>query len=125
HQAGAEGALLYPLARAAAVQIDLVVAVVRADAGGGREFGRLAAAELQRHRMLGGVEAEYALPVAKQDRLGREHLGIEARTTAQQAMEVPAVPVGEVDHGGDAERMGRDGDHRRILVEPETSFREG
>jgi hypothetical protein len=46
HQAGAESAALHALARAAAVQIDLVVAPLRTQARGMGQVRRLAAAEL-------------------------------------------------------------------------------
>jgi rhodanese-related sulfurtransferase len=64
HQAGAEGAALHALAGAAAVQVDLVVAPAfgqRAQCG---QIGRLAAAELQRHRVLARVEVEVPRQVA-------------------------------------------------------------
>lgn len=117
HQAGAESALLHPLARAAAVQVDLVVTEAGGDARGRGELGGFAAAELQRHGMLGRVEAEHPLPVAEQHGLGREHLGIKARMPAEQPVEVPAMPVGQVDHRGDAEPMSRNRGHRRILFQ--------
>ena len=46
HQAGAEGAALHALARAADVEVDLVVAVLRAEGRAARELIGLAAAEL-------------------------------------------------------------------------------
>ena len=62
HQAGAEAALLHPVRRAADVEVDLVVAEVLADARAAcGELRRIGAAELQRHRMLLGVEAEQPL----------------------------------------------------------------
>ena len=59
HQAGAERAALDALARAAAVQAD-PSAPVAGQAHAGREVVRPAAAELQRHRVLDGVEVEVA-----------------------------------------------------------------
>src|SRR2546430_8889858 len=56
HQAGAESALLHPLARAADVEVDLVVAVVRAELRAAGEILRVAAAELQADRMLRAIE---------------------------------------------------------------------
>ena len=52
HQAGAETAALHAVGRAAAVQIDLVIAKIGADAGGLGEARRIGAAELQGDRML-------------------------------------------------------------------------
>ncbi len=60
HEAGAEAPTLNALRRAAAVEVDLVIAEVGADRGGAGELGRLAAAQLQRHRMLALVEGEVA-----------------------------------------------------------------
>jgi hypothetical protein len=58
HQAGAERAALHALARAAAVQVDLVVAPARAQARACGQVGRIAAAQLQCDRVLAGVEIE-------------------------------------------------------------------
>src|SRR5581483_10245880 len=53
HEASAEAARLHPVRRAAHVEVDLVVTEIRADPRGLRELVRIAAAELQRERMLG------------------------------------------------------------------------
>jgi len=58
HQAGAEAALLHPVGRAADIEVDLVIAQVGADARALRQRRRIAAAELQRDRMLERVEAD-------------------------------------------------------------------
>src|SRR3712207_5537547 len=55
---------LHPVRRTADVEVDLVVAEVLPDARGGGEIGGVGAAELQRHRVLGGIEPEQPLPVA-------------------------------------------------------------
>ena len=57
HQARAERAARHAIARATAVEIDLVVAGVFAGARRAGEIVRLAAAELQGDRMLFGIEA--------------------------------------------------------------------
>ena len=107
HQASPEGAALDALARAAAVEVDLVVAPALAEPGAGGEIGRLAAAELQCERMLGGpVEVEVAGDVAVQQRPGRHHLGVEARALGQQAMEKAAVAIGPRHHRRDREAPG-------------------
>ena len=64
HQAGAERALLHPLARAAAVEVDLVVAPALRQLRAGGQIGRIAAAQLQRHRVFDGVEIQMACLVA-------------------------------------------------------------
>ena len=108
HQAGAEAAGLHPVGRAADIEVDLVIAelaspmrAASASAAGSR------AAELQRDRMLGGVEAEQPLAIAMEHRAGGDHLGIEQRAPRQQAVEEPAVPVGPVHHRRDGEAPGR------------------
>ena len=60
HQAGAEAAVLHPVGRAADVEVDLVIAEIRADARRSGEVARIGAAELQRDRMLRRLEAEQA-----------------------------------------------------------------
>ena len=98
HQAGAEAALLHALGRTADVEIDLVVAEIRADPRTVRERSRIGAAELQRHRMLGRIETDQPRAVAAQHRAGGHHLGIDQRAARQQAMEEPAMPVGPLHH---------------------------
>ena len=98
HEAGAEAAALHPVGRAAAIEIDLVVAELGADARRLREPSRLRPAELQRHGMLARVEADQPLARAEHDRVRRHHLGIEPRAAREDAMERPAAPVGPVHH---------------------------
>ena len=58
HQRGAETAGLDAVARAADVEVDLVVAGRSAEPRRGRELAGIAAAELQRDGVLGGIEAQ-------------------------------------------------------------------
>src|SRR3546814_10068208 len=60
---------------------------------------RAAAAQLQHDRMFGRVTPEQPRPIAVQDRTRRDHLSVENRAPAEQAMEVPAVPVRPIHHG--------------------------
>ena len=60
HEAGAERSADDLVARAAAVEIDLVVARIRAGLCRGGEVARVVAAELQGDRMLFGIEGEEA-----------------------------------------------------------------
>ena len=64
HQARTKRAALHPLGRAAAVQIDFVITPMLAQPGALGEIGRLAAAKLQRHRMLLGIEIEVTRHIA-------------------------------------------------------------
>ena len=85
------------------VQVDLVITPVGTDARGGGERLRLAATQLQRHRMLAGVEAQQPLAVAVQHRLRVHHLGVEQCAGRQDAVERAAVPVGPVHHRSNGE----------------------
>ena len=105
HQARAEASGLHALGRTAAVQVDLVVAPALAELRRVRELVWIAAAELQRERMLGRVEVEVVRHVAVRERGCRDHLRIEARAPRDQAEEVPAMPVRPVHHRGNAESV--------------------
>ncbi len=105
HQAGAERAGLHAVGRAADVQIDLVIAERLADARGLGKLGRIGAAKLQRHRMLGGVETKQPLAGAMDDGIGHYHLGVKQRTPRELAMEEPAMAVGPVHHGRHGQSM--------------------
>ncbi len=109
HQAGAERAALHPLAGAAAVQVHLVIAPLLRQPGTGRQIGRLAAAQLQRQRMLLGVEVEVAVLVAVQQRAGGHHLGVEPGVARDQPVEIAAVAVGPVEHRRDRQAPGAGG----------------
>src|SRR6185312_14111138 len=67
HQAGTKSTARDPLAGTAAVEIDLIVAGLLAGPRRGGELFRLAAAELQRQRMLLRVEGQQTLAVTAQD----------------------------------------------------------
>jgi hypothetical protein len=87
-----------PLARAADVEVHLVVAVLLDQTRAGGKFLRLAAAELRANRALGLIVAEVALCVAVQQRACGDHLGEEERGRRDLAQEEPAMPVGPVHH---------------------------
>ena len=106
HQAGAEGAALHPLARAAAVQVDLVIAPLLAQTRAAGQIGRFAATQLQRHRMLDSIEVEVAPDVTVQQRAGGDHLGVQAGVAAEQPMKHAAVAIGPVEHRSHAEAPG-------------------
>ncbi len=101
HQAGAEAAVLHAVGRAADIEIDLVIAEVGANPRRGRQRLRLAAAELQRDRVLRRIERQEPRPITMQHRAGGEHFGIEQRPPRQQPMEIAAVTVGPIHHRGD------------------------
>ena len=99
HQARAEGAALHPLAGAAAVQVNFVVAPLLAQLGCLRQVSRFAAAQLQRQRVFFSVEAQVARHVAVNQRAGGHHFGVKQRVLGQQTMKIAAVPVGPIHHG--------------------------
>ena len=104
HQAHAEAALLHPAARAADVEVDLVVAPLLGQLGAGGELVGVVPAELQRQRPLDGAEVEVPLAVAVEDRAGGDHLGVEQRPSGQQPHEDAEVPIGVVHHRGHTQR---------------------
>ena len=80
HQASAKGTALDALARATAIEVDLVVSPVSAKPSRLSQFGRLAAAELQGQRVFFGVEPQMPRHIAMQQRARGHHLGVEQRT---------------------------------------------
>ncbi|MND66441.1 hypothetical protein D3C80_578340 [compost metagenome] len=106
HQAGTEHAVLYPIRRATDVEVDLVVAALLSQFGAVRQRSRIAAAQLQRHRMFFfAVGQIVALTV--DNRAGSHHLGIQQGFLGQQAVEVTAMTIGPVEHRRDGETAKR------------------
>ena len=100
HQAGAEASALDAVAGAADVEIDLVIAPVRAHASAFGQGSRLAAAELQGQRLFRGIKIQQTLPGAMQDGAGRDHFGVQKYPRRDQPQEIAAMPVRPVQHGG-------------------------
>ncbi|MNV88847.1 hypothetical protein D3C71_1830870 [compost metagenome] len=92
---------MHPLAGTADVQIDLVIAPLRAQLRGAGQIRGLAAAQLQRQGMLLGVEAQMPRHIAMQQGARGHHLGIEQGMARQQPVQVAAMAVGPVHHGRD------------------------
>ncbi len=103
HQAGAKRAALHALGWATAVQVDLVITPLLAQFGAVRQVGRLAAAQLQRHRVLLCIELQVARHVAVNQRAGGHHFGVQQGVFTQQAVEIAAMPVRPVHHRGDGQ----------------------
>ncbi len=76
HQAGAETAVLHPVGRAADIEVDFVVAEILADLGCAGEIARIGPAELQRDRMLAGIESKQPRAVAMDNGAGRQHFRV-------------------------------------------------
>ncbi len=105
HQAGAEPARLHAVGRAADIEIDFVIAETLADLRGRCKLSRIAAADLQRDRVLRGIETNQLLALAMNDRGRRHHLGIEPRMARELAVEIAAMPVCPLHHRRDAESV--------------------
>ena len=67
-----------------------------------REHAPVAATELQRKRVFGGIEVEVMRKVAMHERRTRDHFRVKTRAPADEAQEVPAVPVRPIHHRGNA-----------------------
>ena len=104
--ATAEAPGLHAVGRAAAVEVDLVVAPVGSDARSLRQQRGIAAPQLQRQRLFAAVEAEQALAIAVDDRVGVHHFRVQAHTRCQHAMEHAAMAIGPVHHGGNGQAQG-------------------
>ncbi len=87
HQAGAEAPRLHAVRGAADIEVDLVIAEICADLRRLGQPRRLGPAKLQRHGMLGRIEANEPRPVAADHGLGRHHLGVEQGMGRQRPME--------------------------------------
>src|SRR6185437_14427651 len=109
HQAGAEPPRLHPVRGAAHVEVDLVVTRRCAEARRLRKLARIAAAQLQRHRMLLLAVLEQAQLAATHQRGAGHHLGVQPRMRRQQPVEIAAVPIGPVHHRRHGKLPGRGG----------------
>ncbi len=103
HQAGAEAARLHAVRWAADIQVDFAIAEIGADLRGLRQLYGIAAAQLQRHGALAGIETQKPLALAMQDRVRCHHLRVKKCARAELTMEKPAMPVRPVHHGRDGE----------------------
>ena len=99
HQAGAETAHLHPVRRAADIEIDLGIAEILAPLRGLGQECRIAAANLQCHRLLAVLKAQKPLAVAMADRLRRNHFRVKKSMRRELTVEDAAVPVGPIHHG--------------------------
>ncbi|MNT66844.1 hypothetical protein D3C72_2049410 [compost metagenome] len=107
HQAGADHIVLHPVAWAADVEIDLIVAGVLSQLGTRGQIRRHAATQLQGQWMLGLVVAQEAFGVAVEQGAGGDHFGVEQGVAGEQAQEEPAVAVRPVHHRRNAEAARR------------------
>ena len=119
HQAGAKGPLAHPVTGAAAVQVDLVVAIGLPLTRGPRQQLRIIAAQLQHHALALLAPPQQMVQIAMRDGLRRHHLGIQPGPPRQQPVKAAAMAVGPVHHRrhrdaktGRKDKGGRDNGHR-------------
>ena len=116
HQTGTDHVVLHAIARAADIQVHLVIAPALGDRRTLGQRLRVTATQLQRQRMLRLVVTEEALAVRiEQQCPGGHHLRVQQRTTAQHARE-GAVVTGRPFHHrrngkGAVNRCHRHGSH--------------
>ena len=106
HQAGAERTLADPIARAAAVEVDLAIPVSHCDPCGVGQFSRIAPPQLQHRAFTFVAQREQRIPIAVQDRLAGDHLRIQPGTRAQRTMKAAAMAIGPVHHRGNRQAPG-------------------
>ena len=98
HQAGAKGPLAHPVTGAAAVQVDLVVAIGLPLTRGPRQQLRIIAAQLQHHALALLAPPQQMVQIAMRNGLRRHHLGIQPGPPRQQPVKAAAMAVGPVHH---------------------------
>ncbi|CAM2145558.1 protein of unknown function [Pararobbsia alpina] len=98
HQASAKRAALNALGRTTAIEIDLVISPLLGKRRAFGKIGWLAATQLERDRMFLIVEVQVSGHVAVQQRTGGHHLGVQPGVPRNQAVKIPAMPVGPVHH---------------------------
>ena len=100
HQTRAERAFLYAWAGAAAIEVDLVVAVFFGGFGCFRQIGRVAAAQLQGDGLLTFVKHQKAVFVAIDDGARIDHFAVKPCVAGNLAGKIAVVVVCPVEHGG-------------------------
>ena len=98
HQAGAKGPLAYPVTGAAAIQVDLVVAIGLPLTCGLRQQLRIIAAQLQHHAVALLAPPQQMVQITMRNGLCRHHLGIQPGPPRQQPVKAAAMAVGPVHH---------------------------
>ncbi len=107
HQAGAEPAVLYPVRRAADVDIHLVIPGLCRFRGSFRHQHGIAAAELDGQGVLGRIKAQQGIRITVMQCIRRDHLRVQACARAQQPHEIAAVPIRPVHHRGNRNHKGK------------------
>jgi hypothetical protein len=101
HHNRAKHTILYSVAWATAVKIDLIVMIVASNLARLRQIRRVTATQLQRHRMLCFVHLQMPMGITIDNRTGSHHLGIQHCMLTNQAQEIATVAVSPVHHRSD------------------------
>ena len=104
HEAGAEAAVLHPIGGAADVEVDLVIAALLGEPGAAGQVCRVAATQLQGERVF-LLAVTQIVALAVDDGARGHHLGIEQGLAGHQTVEITAMPIGPVQHGGDGKAL--------------------
>ena len=119
HQAGAKGPLAHPVTGAAAIQVDLVVAIGLPLTRSPRQQLRIIAAQLQHHAVALLASPQQMVQITMRNGLCRHHLGIQPGPPRQQPVKAAAMAVGPVHHRrhrnaetGRKDKGGRGNGHR-------------
>ena len=99
HQAGTKAAVLHPIGGTADVDVHLVIAALLGQFGAARQIGRVAATQLQGDGVL-LLAVTQIISLAVDDGARGHHLGIKQGLASHQTMEITAMPIGPVQHGG-------------------------
>ncbi len=103
HQAGADHAVLYPVARAAAVEVDLAIAPALTNARAFGQFLWVAAAQLQSQRLFAGAVIQQSVFVAVQQGATGDHFAVKHGAAGEQAPKGAAIAGRPLHHGGQGE----------------------
>ena len=103
HEAGPKAAALRAPARAADIQVDLIIALGLGEASAARERGRLGPAELYGQRVFDRVVFQQPAPFAPEQGAGGDHFRVEQGMPAEEPHEIAKVPVGMGQHRRDGD----------------------
>ena len=104
HQARAKHAVLHAIGRATHVQVYFVIAALFGQLRALRQRSRIAAAQLQRNRMLFFAIGQI-VALAVNNCPGGHHFGIQQRMAGELTQEVTAVSVRPVEHRRNGETV--------------------
>ncbi|MNZ58890.1 hypothetical protein D3C78_769080 [compost metagenome] len=107
HQTGAKHAILHAIGRTTHIEVNFVVATRFCKLCAFCQCGRIAAAKLQRHRMLFFAIGQI-VSLTVNDRSGGDHFGVQQRVARQLAQEVATMSVRPVEHRRDGETVCRE-----------------